>query len=172
MVNEADQVVSVEGYELRHHGKSQEDFPTSIKPTAEVSKEQCREGIPTVDERKYRSVETPVVVRGDYFESYILGEEPEWLTLCYRTDELGDCLECLSHLQSWVLRTENYTMQRPQSLGELSEFAGEKRLRALVCPLGGTYQFSGSTVTCFSHPEGPISVTRTEKMTRFWQGAP
>lgn len=172
VVNERNQVICVEGYELKHRGKVLEDYLASVKSMDTLVEDQCRLNPPMLHCHKFRSTTDPVVVRGVYFETYILGDEPEWLTFCYRGDELGDCLECLSHLQRTLDEAERNELFRPQTLKELSEYAGEEFVTKLRCPLGGAYRISDSTVTCSSHPEGPISVTRKGEDYRFWQGAP
>lgn len=171
VVNEDDQVVSVEGYELKYLGEVQADFPSASESSAEVVEDQCRRTTPMLYDNKYSFQDNPVVVRGDHFVTYILGEEPDWLTLCYRTDELGDCLECLSHLQRLLVQAEEGSI-RPQRQEELEEFLGEELIEELQCPLGGAYQINGFTVTCSAHREGPISVTRTGADCRFWRGTP
>lgn len=172
VVDEDDRVISVEGYELGHRGEVRKNYLASVKSMETLIEDQCRLNPPMLHHHKFRSPKEPILVRGVYFETYILGEEPEWLSLCYRSDDLGDCLECMSHLQRMLAEAKRNGIDRPQSLKELSEYAGERFVERLRCPLGGAYSFSGQTVTCSSHPEGPISVTRFGKNCQFWQGAP
>lgn len=173
VVNKQNLVTQVQGSALEEDGSALTDLPFTDDDVLAVVGNRCRATDILVHQHKILLKEHPVSIRGSVAPQAILGEDSEWMALCYRTDNLGICLEGLDHVSSLIPEARRRLGHYARSLEELPEYRKDRGLMTvLVCPVGGTYQLNGPTLTCYSHPKGPISVTRTEKTVKFWRGAP
>ena len=173
VVDKENLVIQVEGPTLEKDGTALAEMPFTDEDVSSVMENRCRATDIWVHQHKILMKEHPVSIRGPVAAQATLGEDPEWMALCYRADDLGVCLEGLDHVSSLIPDAKRRLGRYASSIDELPAYPKDRGLMTvLVCPLGGTYQLHGPTLTCLSHPDGPISVTRTERTVRFWKGAP
>lgn len=171
VVNRFNQVVQVQGHDLREYGVSLTELPENA--AANICENRCRATDLLAHAHRVELSGVPFGFRGPVAGMPFLGEDPEWLSLCYRTDDLGVCLEALDHISSLVPKAKARLGRYATTLEELPEYRKDAGiLRALTCPLGEKFRIKGSTLTCNSHPGGPISVTSTDKFIKFWRGEP
>jgi hypothetical protein len=173
VVDKEKQIVQVEGPALEKDGIALAEMPFTDEDVSNVIENRCRATDIWVHQHKILMKEHPISIRGPVAAQAILGEDPEWMALCYRIDDLGVCLEGLDHVSSLIPDAKRRLGRYASTTDELPAYPKDRGLMSvLVCPLGGTYQLHGPTLTCLSHPDGPISVTRTERTITFWNGAP
>lgn len=166
-------VIQVEGLEFEKNGETLPSSPITAVDNPTVIENRCRATDIRAHQYKILVQGHPVMFRGPVAPRAVLGEDPEWMALCYRTDDLGICLEGLEHVSSLIPDAKSRLGRYAVSLDELPEYRKDLGLiGALNCPLGGEYRLNEANLTCFSHPEGPISVTRIGKNVRFWYGTP
>lgn len=173
VVDEQNTVIQVQGGTLQRYGKTLSELPFAKDAESTFVENRCRATDLISHLHKIQFTDYPVALRGPVMPQVILGDDPEWLAFCYRTDDLGVCLEGLNHVGSLIPDARKRLKRYATTIDDLPYYRADKGLiHVLTCPLGGTYQLNGPTLTCYSHPDGPISVTVTDKNIKFWRGAP